>query len=167
MAKTMKTVTANIAIGSEERMLAPLGVKGWFGVFPLASAALFATQLPAAAAICLTASLAVTMAAIAHISVKDADNDGRFDAKQQVIGLLAPAQFALLIWLAVMAGSALTSSFAASCVVAFAVFAVFFALEFLASAAALFLLERNEGISGLSLAGLISGKYSGLLGRLV
>jgi hypothetical protein len=163
----MKTLHSEFGLNVENQELAPVGLKSWLGVFPLVSAVLLATQMSASAAICVSASFAVTMAAIAHASVKDADNDGKFEAKQRIISLLAPAQFALLMWLAVTAGGALGSTYVTSSMIAFAAFAGLVLADFLAAAVTLVVLERNEGLSGLSLASLINGKYSGLLGRLI
>ncbi len=163
----MKTKNLEFGLTVKKQELAPVGFKAWLGAFPLVSAVLFATQMSASAAIWLSASFAVSMAAIAHASVKDADNDGRFEAKQRIISLLAPAQFALLMWLAVMAGHALGSTYATSSAIAFAAFAALVIIDLLAAALTLFVLEREDGISGLSLASLINGKYSGLLGRLI
>jgi hypothetical protein len=163
----MKTVNSELGLSVGNQELAPAGLKAWLGVFPLVSAVLIATQMSAAAAICLSASFAVTMAVIAHASLKDADNDGKFEAKQRIISLLAPAQFALLMWISVSAGHALGSTYVTSSAIAFAAFAGFVIVDFLASAVTLFVLEREDGISGLSLASLINGKYSGLLGRIV
>lgn len=163
----MKTATSNFELTIKNHELAPVGYKSWLGVFPCVSALAIATQISAAATICLVATLAVMMAVIAHASISDADNDGKFEAKQRVIGLLAPAQFAFLMWLSVLGGGALATTFATSSVVAFGIFGGLVLLDFAASAATLFLLERGEGVCGLSLASLINGKYSGLLGRLV
>jgi hypothetical protein len=163
----MKTLHSEFGLNVENQELAPVGLKSWLGVFPLVSAVLLATQMSAPAAICLSASFAMTMAVIAHASVKDADNDGKFEAKQSIISLLAPAQFALLMWLAVTAGGVLGSTYVTSSMIAFAAFGGLAVVELLVSAATLFAFERNEGVSGLSLASLINGKYSGLLGRLI
>jgi hypothetical protein len=163
----MKTATSNFELTIPNQELAPVGLKAWLGVFPAVSALAIATQMSGAIAICLTATLAVTMASLAHASIKDADNDGKFEAKQRVIGLIAPAQFALLIWLSVLAGGMLASTFVTSSAVAFAVFGGLVVADFVAAVATLFLLERGEGVCGLSLASLINGKYSGLLGRLL
>jgi hypothetical protein len=163
----MKTVNSEFGLSVGNQELAPVGFSAWLVGFPLVSAGLFAAQLSGAAALCLSATVAVTMAAVAHASVLDADNDGKFEAKQRIMSFLAPAQFALLMWLAVSAGGALGSTYMSSSAIAFAAFAGLVAADFVASAIALFAMERNEGVSGLSLASLINGKYSGLLGRLI
>jgi hypothetical protein len=162
----MKTATSNFELAIQNQELAPVGLKSWLGVFPAVSAFAIATQMSVAVAACLVASIAVTMAAVAHASIKDADNDGKFAAKQRFIGLLAPAQFALLMWLSVLAGSALASTFAISSALAFGVFGALVVADLALAAVTLFILERGEGVCGLSLASLINGKYSGLLGRL-
>jgi hypothetical protein len=163
----MRTAATNCEVTIQNQELAPVGFKSWLGVFPAVSALAIATQMSGALALCLAASLSVTMAVTAHASIKDADNDGKFEAKQHVIGLMAPALFALLMWLSVLAVGALASTFVTSSAVAFAVFGGLVALDLVATACTLFLLERGEGVCGLSLASLINGKYSGLLGRLV
>jgi hypothetical protein len=167
MVTNMKTATPNFKVTVQNQELAPVGFKAWLGVFPAVSALAIATQMSGALAFCAAASLSVTMAVVAHASIKDADNDGKFEAKQRAIGLMAPALFALLMWLSVLAGGALASTFVTSSAVAFGVFGGLVALDLIAAAATLFILERGEGVCGLSLASLINGKYSGLLGRLV
>jgi hypothetical protein len=162
----MKTATSNFEVTIQNQELAPVGLKAWLGAFSAVCALAIATQMSGALALCLATSLSVTMAAIAHASIKDADNDGRFEDKQRAIGLMAPALFALLMWLSVLVGSALASTFVTSSAVAFAVFGALVVAELAIAAAVLFILERGEGVCGLSLASLINGKYSGLLGRL-
>jgi hypothetical protein len=162
----MKTATSKFEVTVQNQELAPVGFKAWLGVFPAISALAIATQMSGALAVCVAAALSVTMAVVAHLSIKDADSDGKFEAKQRMIGLMAPTQFALLMWLSVLAGGALASTFVTSSAVAFGVFGGLVVCDFIAAAATLFLLERQEGVCGLSLASLINGKYSGLLGRL-
>ena len=108
----------------------------------------------------------MAVAGIAHSSASDSGNDGKFELKQRLIGVIAPAQFALLIWLAVYAGRAMASTLAGSSVAALCVFAGLLALDFAVSMAALLVAERREGISGLSVASLISSKYAGLFGKI-
>ena len=163
----MKTARSEIDFSVENQAFASRGVKICIAVFPLISAALFACQPPASVSACLAAVLAVGIAGLAHASIADADNDGRFEMKQSMIGLIAPAQFALLIWLAVYAGRAMASTLAGSSVAALFVFSGLLALDFAVSMAALLVAERREGVSGLSVATLISGKYAGLLGKIL
>jgi hypothetical protein len=164
--KTMRVTKSSFEISVENQGFASKGVKSWMAVFPLVSAGLFAAQLSASATFFAAAALTAGVAGLAHASVCDADNDGRFEMKQRMIRLIAPAQFALLIWLAVYAGRAMASTLAGSSVAALFVFAALLALDFMVSMAALLIAERREGVSGLSLASLISGKYAGLLGKI-
>lgn len=162
----MKTANSSFEVSVENQSFASSGVKSWIAVFPLASVGLFALQLSASLTLCIAAGLAAAVAGLAHASVWDADNDGRFETKQRLIGLIAPAQFALLIWLSVYAGRAMASTLAGSSVGALFVFAGLLALDFAVSMAALLVAERREGVSGLSVASLISSKYAGLFGKI-
>ena len=162
----MRAAKSVTEVSVENQSFASLGVKSWVAVFPLASVMLFAVQLSAFATSCLAAALSVAIVGLAHSSVSDADDDGRFAMKQRVIGLIAPAQFALLIWLAVYVGRSMASTLAGSSVAALFVFAGFLALDFAFSMAVLLAAERRDGLSGLSLASLINGKYAGLLGKI-
>lgn len=162
----MKAARSEIELSVANQNFASSGVKSWMAVFPLASAALFAFQPAASASVCLAVILSAAVTGLAHASVADADNDGRFYMKQRMIGLIAPAQFALLIWIAVYAGRAMASTLAGSSVAALFVFVGLLALDFAASMAALLVAERRQGVSGLSVASLISGKYAGLFGKI-
>ena len=163
----MKTAKSSFEVSVANQSFASSGVKCWMAVFPLVSAGLFAVQLSASATVCIAAALTAAVAGLAHASVSDAENDGRFAMKQRMIGLIAPAQFALLIWLAVYAGRAMASTLAGSSVAALFVFAGILALDFAVSMIALLVAERREGVSGLSVASLISGKYAGLFGKII
>jgi hypothetical protein len=165
--QTMKTASSSFEVSVENQSFASEGVKSWMGVFPAASLALFTLQPSASSSLFIVAGLAMVVAGIAHSSASDGGNDGRFESKQRLIGLIAPAQFALLIWLSVYAGRAMASTLAGSSVAALCVFAGLLALDFAVSMAALLVAERREGISGLSVASLISAKYAGLFGKIL
>jgi hypothetical protein len=162
----MTPVKSSVEGSVENQGFASSGVKTWMAVFPLTSLALFTSQLSPSATACLAACLTAAIASFAHASVSDSENDGRFEMKQRLIGLMAPAQIALLIWLAVYAGRSMASTLAGSSLAAFVVFAGLLFLDFAVSMATLFVAERREGVSGLSVASLISGKYAGLLGKI-
>lgn len=162
----MKTAISEVEFSVANQTFASSGVKSWMAVFPLVSTTLFAFQPAASASVSLAVILSAAVTGLAHASVADADNDGRFDMKQRLMGLAAPAQFALMIWLAVYAGRAVASTLAGSSIAALFVFAGLLALDFAASMAALLVAERREGVSGLSVASLISGKYAGLFGKI-
>jgi hypothetical protein len=164
--QTMKTAKSNFEVSVENQSFASRGVKSWMAIFPLVSAGLFAVQLSAPATLGIAAALTAAVAGLAHSSVSDSENDGRFELKQHMIGLIAPAQFALLIWLSVYAGRAMASTLAGSSVAALFVFAGLLAIDFAVSMAALMVAERREGVSGLSVASLISSKYAGLFGKI-
>lgn len=164
---TMQTIKPGFEVSVENQSFASSGVKSWMAVFPAASLALFTLQPSFAITLVIVTGLAAAMAGIAHSSASDGENDGRFEFKQRLIGFIAPAQIALLIWLAVFAGRCMASTMAGS---SFAALGVFFGLvlaDFLVSMAILLAAERREGVSGLSVASLISGKYAGLLGKIL
>jgi hypothetical protein len=162
----MATAKPSVEVSVKNQGVASSGVKTWTAVFSIASVGLFASQLAPSATFCLAAGLTAAIAGFAHASVSDSENDGRFEMKQRLIGLMAPAQIALLIWLAVYAGRSVTSTLAGSSFAALVVFAGLLLLDFAISIATLMVAERREGVSGLSVASLISGKYAGLLGRI-
>jgi hypothetical protein len=162
----MRTAKSSFEVSVENQSFASSGVKSWMAVFPAVSVGLIAFQLSASATLCVALGLAAVVAGLAHASVSDAGNDRRFEMKQRLIGLIAPAQFALLIWFSVYAGRAMASTLAGSSIAALLVFAGLLALDFAVSMAALMVAERREGISGLSVASFISGKYAGLFGKI-
>jgi hypothetical protein len=162
----MNTAKSSFEVSVENQSFASSGIRCWMAVFPVVSVSLFAVQLSASATVCLAAAFAVTISGLAHSSISDVNNDGKFEMKQHLIGLTAPAQFALLIWLAVYVGRAMASTLAGSSIAALFVFAGLLALDFAVSMAMLLAAERREGISGLSVASLISGKYAGLFGKI-
>jgi hypothetical protein len=165
--KTMQATKSNYDVSVENQGFASSGVKSWMAVFPAASLALFTLQPSAASALLTVTGLAAVMAGIAHSSASDGENDGKFEFKQRLIGLIAPAQIAFLIWLAVFAGRSMASTMAGSSFAALGVFAGLVLADFIASMAILLAAERRDGISGLSVASLVSGKYAGLLGKII
>lgn len=162
----MKTANSGFEISVENQSFASSGVKSWMAVFPAVSLALFTLQPSAPVTLFIVTLMVAALAAIAHSSSSDAGNDGKFELKQRLIAFVAPAQFALLIWLSVYAGRAMASTLAGSSVAALFVFSGLIALDFAVSIAALMVAERQEGISGLSVVSLISGKYAGLFGKI-
>jgi hypothetical protein len=160
--QTNKTLDSNTAT-------APLSISSiasgpWITVFPMASAALLVLQPTALATMAMAASLSLAMMAFALLSVQD---EKSFDAKSMAIKLLAPVQFAFLIWLSVYAGRELAgASFAVSCLAAFAALAAMVVADALASTMLLLTAERGHGSMGVPVASLISAKYAGLLGKI-
>jgi hypothetical protein len=99
---------------------------------------------------------------LAHLSVAD---EKHFDTAHLAIKLIAPVQFALMIWLSVQIGHEIAgASFAGSYFASIASLFGIVVVDALASAA--FLLAGScRAAPGVSLASLISAKYSGLLGE--
>jgi hypothetical protein len=136
----------------------------WMALFALAALPLFLLQPSAAATLAIAAALSLSMMVLAHLSVMDSK---AFDGAHLAVKLIAPVQFALLIWLAVYAGHDVAGpSFALSCLAALASLAAITAADALACAALLLIAERGKGVAGVSLVSLISAKYAGLLGKI-
>ena len=162
----MRTVNTNLSAGIASQNIASGAVKCWIAVFPLVSLCLFAVQPSASVTAVAAAACALALSGLAHASVKDAGDNGRFAFKQLMMGLVAPAQIALLIWLSVYAGRSVAVTLEGSSVAALFAFAGLLAADFAVSMAALVAAERRDGVCGLSVASLVSAKYAGLLGRI-
>jgi hypothetical protein len=136
----------------------------WMALFAAAALPLFLLQPSAITTLAMAAALSLCMMALAHVSARDSKS---FDAAHLSIKLLAPIQFALMIWLAVYAGREVSgTSFALSCLAALASLAAIIIADALISAVAMLAAERGRGATGVSLASLISAKYAGLLGAI-
>jgi hypothetical protein len=150
---------ANVLVGTD--------VKTWIAVFALASLMLLVFQPSAVVASAIAVSLMMTMAMLVHNSVAHFEHAAAFDAKQQWVSLLAPVQFACLIWVAVHVGRVIVgTTLSTSSLAAFASLALIVLIDALLSAAVLLTVERGQGVSGVSIAALISSKYAGLLGKI-
>lgn len=135
----------------------------WISVFPLVSVAIFIAQPKAMTTLVLAVILSLTMAAIAHVSVRD---ENGFESKLAFVRILAPVQSALLIWLAVYLGRDMVGvSLLPTSLAAFVALGGILVIDALFSSAALLAAERGRGAMGTSIACLISEKYAGLLGR--
>ncbi len=136
----------------------------WMSLFAVSALPLFLFQPSAFVTLSMAATASLAMIVFAHLSVM---NEKLFDGMHLAVKLLAPVQFALLIWLAVYAGHELAgASFAASCLAAVLSLAVILAVDALASALLLLAAERGKQAMGVSLVSLISAKYAGLFGRI-
>jgi formate/nitrite transporter FocA (FNT family) len=134
-------------------------------LFALTALPLFLLQPSAVATLTMAAALSLSMIAVAYLSVMDGKT---FETAHLAVKLLAPVQFALMIWLAVYAGHELSdTSFALSCLAALGALAAIIAADALASAMLLLVADRGKGVTGVSLVSLISAKYAGLLGRII
>ena len=147
--------------------LVAAGVRTWVAVFVLASLALFICEPSALVTGNIAVALMFAMAMIVQSSVTKFDDAKAFETKQQLVALLAPAHFACLIWLAVHAGRMVfSSSLITSSLASLMALAMIVLLDAALTAAVLLASERGQGVSGLSLAALISSKYAGLLGKI-
>ncbi len=167
MSNTHSNISRAAVVAKSTNALVGTDVKTWTAVFALSSFTLMVLQPSAVIASALAVCLMMTMAMIVHTSVAQSDNDATFDAKQQWITLLAPAQFACLIWVAVHVGRMIVgTALATSSFVALAALALIVLIDALLSAVVLLSVERGQGVSGVSIAALISSKYAGLLGKI-
>jgi hypothetical protein len=134
----------------------------WMALFALSTLPLFALQLSIAATLQVACLLSLTMVALAHLSVAD---EKHFDAAHLAIKLVAPLQFALMIWLSVqMSHEMAGASFAASYAISIACLSGIVVVEGVSSAALALIAGSCRSVTGLSLVTLISAKYAGLLG---
>jgi hypothetical protein len=162
------TSTSAKTYGSAVSLASPTelstSVRTWLVGFAATSVLLFAAQPGPFFTAALALVLMFTMAFCAHQSVQSVND---FDMDQRLVGMVAPAQFACLICLAVQAGNFVSgASLIASSLAAFAAFALIIVIDALLSTLFLFATERKDGISGVSIAALISAKYAGLLGKI-
>ncbi len=165
----MNSSTANSAVISPNGTKVLIGdnVKLWISVFVLASLVLFTLQPTALVAGNLAVSLMFTMAMLAQNAVAGFVGPEGFKKRASVISVLDPIQFACMIWLAVYAGRVLFGPMLfTSSVAAIAALAMIVMVDAIVSVAFLLASERREGVSGLSVAALISSKYAGLLGKI-
>ena len=132
----------------------------WMALFAVSTVPLFALQFSASVTVQIVAVLSLAMVAFAHIT-----DDKNFDATHLAIKLVAPCQFALMIWLSVVigreiGGASFIATYTASIFCLFGIVVV----DALACAALALLAGSRRSVSGLSLATLINAKYAGLVG---
>ena len=112
-------------------------------------------------------SIAFAVCLIVAALVGTSANQRQYKLGRVVMGLVAPVQFALMIWVSVYAGHMIAGeALIASTFAAFAVFAMLLLVDFVASVGVLLLAARGSAVCGLSAANLIAGKYAGLLGQI-
>jgi hypothetical protein len=142
-------------------------VKTWTTGFTLATAALLAAQPTAIVTGAIALCLMFVMALVTLASVTNVEDQASFDAKQLMVTVLAPVQFACLIWMAVQAGRMIAGvSLATSSLAALGALAIIVLIDAVLSIVFLLVAERGQGVSGVSVAALISSKYAGLLGKI-
>jgi hypothetical protein len=134
----------------------------WMALFALSAFPLFMLQLSLTATLQTVGLLSLAMVALAHLSVM---SDKHFDSAHLAIKLIAPLQFAFVIWLSVymgreLGGESFAASYAASIICLFGIVIV----DALVSVALALIAGSCRSVPGLSLAALISAKYAGLLG---
>jgi hypothetical protein len=166
---------SNLHIGSSNTAASVQGaasfvgtnVKTWIALFALASLTLFVLQPTAIVTGTIAVALMIAIALIAHSSVASFEDGITYDAKQQLVAVLAPAHFACLIWVAVHAGRMIIdTTLVTSSLAAFVALALIVLIDAILSSAVLLAAERGRGVSGASVAVLISNKYVGLLGKI-
>ena len=140
-------------------------VMKWISIFPAASLSLFLVQPSFMTSATFAIGLMALLALFAHLSVSDSDAKDSFETKQLAISLLAPVQFAFMMWAAVHMGRDIAgASLAVSSLAALAVLSGALLVDGLLSA--IMLLATSKGTEGTSVASLISAKYAGLLGQI-
>lgn len=150
---------------SSDGAFASKAVMKWVSIFPAASLGLLIVQPSFITSVSFGIGLAALLALFAYLSVAESDGKNSFESIQLAIGLLAPVQFAFMMWAAVNIGREMVgASLVGSSLVAFAVLTCALLVDALVSA--IFLLATSEGTAGASVASLISTKYAGLLGQI-
>jgi ABC-type methionine transport system permease subunit len=167
MSNIHSNLSSAAVVAKDAKAYVGTDVKTWTAVFALSSLTLMVLQPSGVIASAIAVSLMMTMALVAHNSVGHFDHNADFDAKQRWISLLAPAQFACLIWIAVHVGRVVVgTTLGTSSLAAFIALALIVLIDALLSVAFLLTVERKQGVSGASVAALISSKYAGLLGKI-
>jgi hypothetical protein len=132
----------------------------WMALFALSTVPLFALQLSFAATLQMVAFLSLAIVALAHFT-----DEKNFEVTHLAIKVIAPLQFALMIWLSVQMGQWIAgASFAASYAISIACLSGIVVVEGISSAALALIAGSCRAVTGLSLVTLISAKYAGLLG---
>ena len=160
-----KTSVTSAVVTQSATGFASTSVMKWAAIFPAASLALFVVQPSFQTSSTFAVGLMALLALFAHMSVNDSDAKDSFESKQLAISLLAPIQFAFMMWAAVHMGRELAgASLAKSSLAALAVLSGALLVDGLLST--IMLLATSKGTAGTSVASLISAKYAGLLGHI-
>jgi hypothetical protein len=159
-----KTTATSAVITPAANGFASASVMKWAAIFPAASLALFVVQPAFQTSATFAVGLMALQALLAHLSVSDSDAKDSFESKQLAISLLAPMQFAFMMWAAVHMGRELAgASLTISSLAALAVLSGAMLVDAVLST--IMLLASGRGTAGTSVASLISAKYAGLLGQ--
>lgn len=125
---------------------------------------LFILQFSMTSTLQIVAFLSLAAAMLSHLAVS---NEKSFDAAYLAIKLIAPLQFAFMLWLSVYLGREIAgTSFASSYITSIACLIGITTIDLIISAAALLVVGANRPVKGVSLVTLISAKYAGLLGAI-
>lgn len=125
---------------------------------------LFILQFSMTSTLQMAAFLSLAAVVLSHLAVS---NEKNFDAAYLAIKLIAPLQFAFMLWLSVYLGREIAgASFATSYITSIACLIGITTIDFTISAVALLIVGANRSIKGVSLVTLISAKYAGLLGAI-
>jgi hypothetical protein len=136
----------------------------WLALFALACVPLFTLQLSSLATLQMVVLLSLTMLALSHWSVAD---EKHLETAEMAIKLIAPLQFALMIWLSVTMGRELSgASFSASYITSIVCLFGTVVVEGIAAAALALGAGSWRSMAGLSLVSLINAKYAGLFGAI-
>ena len=161
------TVMANSKSQSVTAAPLPLAMRAshlWASIFALIALIVITLQPSMALTLLVAGVLSLIMLASAHFSIAQEKFPNVF---YHAISLIAPVQFAFLIWLAVYLGRNFTEgSFVLSSIAAFAALAAIIAIDAVLSVVILLAAQNKNGVSGLSIANLINAKYAGLLGSI-
>lgn len=165
MAKSQFQPVAPAAAAVQE--FHPHAVKTWLAVFPITALGVLFIQPSFIMSSLMATMLMVSLVAIASLSMIG-DDMRRFQIGQMMMGLIAPVQLSLMIWVSVYAGHMMAGdALVASTLAAFAMFAGLMVVDALVSIALLLVAGHASPVCGLSIASLITGKYASLFGRVV
>lgn len=165
MAKSQFHPVAPVAASVQE--FYPHAVKTWLAVFPITALGVLLIQPNFIMSSLMATMLMISLVAIASLSIIGGDMR-RFQIGQMMMGLIAPVQLSLMIWVSVYAGHMMAGDmWLSSTLAAFAVFAVLMLADALVSVALLVVAGRGSPVFGLSVASLVAGKYASLFGRVI
>ena len=144
--------------------------RAWLLTFPAVAMLLFVSNPAPLVAL----SLAFVLSAAAVLLAQRAGNaEEGFQPMVDAIRIIAPAQFAVMLWLANSLAGSLTGSVGqgvwaavAAIPVSVGILLAALAVEIVLSVAVLFIANRSKPVGGGAVAILIAGKYAGSLGRL-
>lgn len=165
-----RSIRSRSAVITQARPAGLDPARTWLLTFPAAAMLLFASNPAPLVAF----SLALVLSAAAVLLAQRAGNaEEGFQPMVDAIRIIAPAQFAVMLWLTNSAAGSLTGSVGqgvwgavAAIPVSAGVLLAAIAVEAVLSVAVLFVANRSKPVGGGAVAILIAGKYAGAFGRL-